>query len=152
VWGGRPRKLGIGAFDRSHDVTIFAPPANSEEQQTLKDIWRTKMRHLTIMSLLALTAMLPATAVLASGTAGGGYGSGSGSSPSAPSDPAAEAYSRGKSMVSKRIACKKCAYPAGVGDTPTAQKVAARVRAGEFNLKPAEREQVLYYLSRRFGA
>lgn len=114
------------------------------------------MRPLATISLLALTAMLAAQPALASGTSGGasggGYGSGSTSYPSTPRDPAAEAYSRGKSMVKKRIACKKCAYPEGVQDTPTALKASARVRAGEFKLKPVEREQVLFYLQRRFGA
>lgn len=110
------------------------------------------MRSVVTISLLALAAWLTAPSALASGTSGGVYGSGSGSYPSTPRDPAAEAYSRGKSMVKKRIACKKCAYPEGVQDTPTAQKAAARVRAGEFELKSAEREQVLFYLSRRFGA
>jgi hypothetical protein len=116
------------------------------------------MRAVITIPLLALAAMLTAPAAMASGTSGGGYGggggygSGSGSYPSTPRDPAAEAYSRGKSMVKKRIACKKCAYPDGVQDTPTAQKVAARVRAGEFELKPADRDQVLFYLQRRFGA
>lgn len=110
------------------------------------------MRSVITISLLALAAIFTAPLALASGTSGGGSGSGSGSYPSAPRDPAAEAYSRGKSVVKKRIACKKCVYPEGIQDTPTAQKAAARVRAGEFELKPAEREQVLYYLSRRFGA
>lgn len=106
------------------------------------------MRFVLSVSVFVLTAMLAAPAALASGTSGGGT---SGSGPSIPRDPAAEAFSRGKSMFKKRIACKKCAYSEGVEDTPTAQKVAARVRAGEFELKSAEREQVLYYLSRRFG-
>lgn len=115
------------------------------------------MRPLATISLFALAAMLASSPALASGTSGGtsggGYGSGSGSAsyPSTPRDPAAEAYSRGKSMVKKRIACKKCAYPEGVQDTPTALKASMRVRAGEFKLKPAEREQVLFYLQRRFG-
>ncbi len=110
------------------------------------------MRSVVIFTLLAFAAMLSAPPALASGTSGSGYASGSGASPSTPRDPAAESYARGKSMVKKRIACKKCAFPLGVQDTPTAQKVAAGVRAGEFGLKPAERDQVLYYLSERFGA
>ena len=110
------------------------------------------MRLVVNMFVLATTAILLASGAIASGTSGGGYGGGSGSYPSTPRDPAAEAYSRGKSMVSKRISCKKCAHPEGVKDTQTAKKVAARVRAGEFELKPEQREQVLYYLSRRFGA
>lgn len=89
---------------------------------------------------------------LASGTSGGGSGNLGDAYPTAPRDPQAEAYSRGKSLVSRKIACKKCENPDGVKDTPTALKVAARVRAGEFMLKPHEQEQVLYYLSRRFGA
>lgn len=98
---------------------------------------------------LSLTAALQPT--LASGTSGGGLGSGSGSYQSAPRDPVAEAYSRGKSMVAKRIACKNCAFAQGIKDTATAQLVAARVRAGEFDLKPEDRGNVLLYLSRRFG-
>jgi hypothetical protein len=112
------------------------------------------MRALVTISLLACATMLASLPVVASGTAGGGYGSGSGSGgyPSTPRDSVADAYSRGQAMVKKRIACKKCAYPNGVLDTPTAQKVAARVRAGEFDLKPADREKVLFYLQRRFAA
>ncbi len=112
------------------------------------------MRAVFTLSILAFAALLVAPPALASGTSGGGYGSGSGSGsyPATTRDPAAEAYARGKSMVKKRIACKKCAYPQGVQDTPTAQKVAASVRSGEFALKTAEREQVLYYLAERFGA
>lgn len=113
------------------------------------------MRTALIASLMLLNIAFAAPTAFASGTGGGGgsgYGSGSGAYSSAPYDPNIEAYSRGKSMVAKRIACKKCAFPEGVKDTPTAQKVAARVRAGEFELKPGERQQVLIYLSRRFGA
>lgn len=110
------------------------------------------MRPVITIPLLALAAMIALPPAIASGTSGGGYGSGSGYYPSTPRDPAAEAYSRGKSMVKKCIACRECAYREGVQDTPTAQKVAARVRAGEFDLMPADREQVLYYLQRRFGA
>ena len=109
------------------------------------------MRFLVALSVLVSSATLTAPSALASGTSGSG-GGGGGSYPSTPRDPVAEAYSRGKSMVKKRIACKKCAYPDGVQDTPTVQKVAARVRAGEFELKPADREQVLFYLQHRFGA
>lgn len=110
------------------------------------------MRAILTLPMVTIAAMLVVPPAFASGTSGGGYGSGSGSYPSRPRDPAAEAYARGKSMVKKRIACKKCVFSAGVQDTPTAKKVAAGVRAGEFELKPAEREQVLYYLAERFGA
>lgn len=110
------------------------------------------MRTFVKLAVLALTVALTAPSALASGTSDGGYSSGSGFYPSTPRDPAAEAYSRGKSMVSRRISCKKCAFPDGVKDKPSAIKVAERVRAGEFDLKPAERELVLFYLSRRFAA
>ncbi len=109
------------------------------------------MRPLVTVYMLAFAVTFAGGPAMASGTSGGGYGGG-GSYPSTPRDPAAEAYSRGQSMVKKRIACKKCAFPAGVQDTPTAKAVASRVRSGEFDLKSADREQVLYYLSRRFGA
>lgn len=113
------------------------------------------MRMKLAAAALALPLFVLAQPVVASGSGGGGGGGfsgGFGGGASVARDPAAEAYSRGKSMVSKRIACKKCAFPEGVKDTPTARDVAARVRAGEFALKPAERDQVLYYLSQRFGA
>ncbi len=105
------------------------------------------------VSILALAALVSALAypALASGTSGSGYGGGGGSYNFAPRDPEAEAYSRGKSMVSRRIACKKCAYPDGVKDASTAQEVVTRVQSGEFDLKPEQREQVLFYLSRRFA-
>ena len=113
------------------------------------------MRTILKASFLILSIAVAAPSAFASGSGGGGggsYGSGGGTFQTVPRDPAAEAYSRGKSMVSKRIACKKCPFPDGVKDTPTAQRVAERVRAGEFGLKPDERQQVLVYLSRRFGA
>lgn len=110
------------------------------------------MRVVLAITLFA-AAMGPLSyAAFASGTSGSYGGGGGGSYPSGDRDPAAEAYARGKSMVKKRIACKKCAYPNGVQDTPTAKRVAADIRAGAFTLKPAEREAVLYYLSERFGA
>ncbi len=117
------------------------------------------MRAILTLPIITFAALLVVPSAFASGSYGSGSGSGSypsnpssASTPSTPRDPAAEAYARGKSMVKKRIACKKCAYPAGVQDTPTARKVAAGVRAGQFTLKPGEREQVLYYLAERFGA
>lgn len=115
------------------------------------------MRTTLTAAILTLGIAFAAPPVFASGSGGGGsggggYGSGIGTYPSTTRDPAAEAFTRGKSMVARRISCKQCAYPEGVKDTPTAQKVAERVRAGEFDLKPREREQVIYYLSRRFGS
>ncbi len=114
------------------------------------------MRHVVIACVLGLTAVIAAPPAFASGSEGG-YGGSRGYGDSdynrlPPRDPAAEAYSRGKWMVSKRIACKKCLYPTGVKDTPTAIKIASSVKAGEFDLKPNERQLVLYYLSRRFGS
>lgn len=106
-------------------------------------------RILTLLVILPLA--FASQSALASGTSGYGSGSQSGTLPTVPRDPEAEAYSRGKSLVSRKITCKKCENPNGVKDTPTALNVAARVRAGEFKLKPHERELVLYYLSRRFG-
>lgn len=87
---------------------------------------------------------------LQSGSEGGGQ-SGSARFPTRPRDPAEEAYSRGKSLVSRKISCKKCALPSGVKDVETARTVATQVRAGEFDLKDREREMVLFYLSNRFG-
>lgn len=68
-----------------------------------------------------------------------------------PRDPAVEAHKRGKSLVSKKIGCKKCAHPGGVKDAAAARTVAAQVRGGEFNLKNNERQLVLLYLTNRFG-
>lgn len=68
-----------------------------------------------------------------------------------PRDPAVEAHNRGKSLVSKKIGCKKCAHPGGVKDAAAARTVAAQVRGGEFNLKDNERQLVLLYLTNRFG-
>jgi hypothetical protein len=65
-------------------------------------------------------------------------------------DPAVEAHNRGKSLVSKKIACKKCAYPKGVKDAATARTVADKVRSGDFSLTKSERELVLFYLKNRF--
>ena len=68
-----------------------------------------------------------------------------------PRDPAVEAHNRGKSLVSRKIGCKKCAHPGGVKDAAAARAVAAQVRGGEFDLKDNERQLVLFYLTKRFG-
>jgi hypothetical protein len=68
-----------------------------------------------------------------------------------PRDPAVEAHNRGKSLVSRKIGCKKCVHPGGVKDAEAARTVAAQVRAGEFDLKDKERQLVLFYLTKRFG-
>jgi hypothetical protein len=88
---------------------------------------------------------------LQSGSQSGSQG-GSGTFPTTrPRDPAAEAHSRGKSLVSKKISCKKCAHSGGVKDAAVARTVAAQVRQGEFDLKDNERQLVLFYLTKRFG-
>ncbi|WP_341711808.1 hypothetical protein [Erythrobacter sp.] len=78
--------------------------------------------------------------------------SGTSSLPPVARDPAEIAYSKGKTLVSKRISCKTCAHPKGVKDAQTAQQVAQRVRTGEYELDAKERELVLFYLTNRFGA
>ncbi len=109
------------------------------------------MRATVTNLLIALAITIAPASAAASGTAGG-YSGGYDPVVSVPRDPAAEAFSRGKSMLKKRVACKTCAFPGGVQDRATALAAAMRIRAGEFELKTDERNQVLFYLSRRFGA
>jgi hypothetical protein len=106
-----------------------------------------KILNATIIGFIL--TLFSATAVHASGSGSGGGGY---SGASQPRDPYAEAYSRGKSVISKRIACKKCMYSKGVRDTVTAKEVSRKVQAGEFNLSMSQRDDALFYLSRRFGA
>ncbi len=103
------------------------------------------------LSVAALSAMIAAP-VLASGGGGGGGGySGGGFGASQPRDPRAAAYSKGKRAFKKRITCKKCEYKGGFTDGKTAREVAARVKAGEFDLKAKQRQAVLYYMSERYS-
>lgn len=102
--------------------------------------------------LFGSIALLASAPVLASGSgSGGGGGSYPSSSPSAPRDPYADAYSRGKSQFKKRITCKKCDYPQGVHDSVTAGKVAKRVSSGEFQLTEKQRSDLMIFLQRRYG-
>lgn len=87
---------------------------------------------------------------LQSGSQSGSQG-GNASIPNRPRDPQAEAYSRGRSLVSKKISCKKCAHPKGIKDAQAAQAVAQQVRNGEFDLKDDQRQLVVLYLKNRFG-
>jgi hypothetical protein len=105
------------------------------------------------VSLCGCIVLLAAAPVLASGSGSGGGGGGGypSSSPSAPRDPYADAYSRGKSQFKKRITCKKCAYPQGVHDSVTAGKVAQRVSSGEFKLTEKQQSDLMIFLQRRYG-
>lgn len=104
------------------------------------------------LAALPAHASVPAiTLALQSGSQSGSQGGGASFPNRPPRDPAIEAHNRGKSLVSKKIGCKKCAYPGGVKDAATARSVAAQVRAGDFELDNNERQLVLFYLSNRFG-
>lgn len=108
------------------------------------------MKKLSI--ILATVSMIVAAPALASGGGGGGgYSGGGGFGASQPRDPRAAAFSKGKRAFKKRITCKKCEYKGGFTDGKTARAVAARVKAGEFNLKDRQRQAVLYYMSERYS-
>ncbi len=98
--------------------------------------------------ILATASVMVAAPALASG---GGYSGGDGFGASQPRDPRAAAFSKGKRAFNKRITCKKCEYKGGFTDGKTARAVAARVKAGEFNLKAKQRQAVLYYMSERYS-
>lgn len=100
--------------------------------------------------LAALSVMVATPAFASGGGSGGGYSSG-GYGGSQPRDPRAAAFSKGKKAFKKRITCKKCTYKGGFTDGKTAREVAARVKAGEFNLKADQRQAVLYYMSERYS-
>lgn len=104
------------------------------------------------VSLLGSIALLASAPVLASGSGSGGVGGSYPTyAPSAPRDPYADAYSRGKSQFKKRITCKKCDYPQGVLDSVTAGKVAKRVSSGEFQLTEKQQSDLMIFLKRRYG-
>lgn len=106
------------------------------------------------LNAIALPAQAsgPITALSLQSGSQSGSQSGGGTFPTLPPrDPAVEAHNRGKSLVSKKIGCKKCAHSGGVKDAATARTVAAQVRAGDFDLKDDERQLVLFYLANRFG-
>lgn len=120
---------------------------------------RRMYKSLAIVSVIAGLSLItpgaqasgPVLAFVQSGSQGGGYGGSQTLPPSEPRDPAVEAHNRGRSLVAKKITCKKCAYPRGVKNVETASAVAKQVRAGEFELTNEERELVLLYLYNRFG-
>ncbi len=101
------------------------------------------------VSLLSSFALVASVPVIASGSSGGG-GSYPSSTPSAPRDPFADAYSRGKSLFKKHITCKKCDYPQGVNDSVTASKVAKRISSGEFQMNAKQRSDLMIFLQRRY--
>ena len=107
-----------------------------------------------VLAAISVMAAAPAFASGSGGGGGGGYGGysgGGGVSTPTPRDPRAAAFSKGKKAFKKQITCKKCAYKGGFTDGKTAREVAAKVKAGEFGLKPAERQAVLYYMSERYS-
>jgi hypothetical protein len=93
-----------------------------------------------IVSLVAFASM----SAFASGISGGSY--------PAPRDPLADSYARGKSQFKKHITCKKCEFPQGVEDSLTAAEVARKIKAGEFSLNDKQRQDVLIFLEKRYGA
>jgi hypothetical protein len=107
------------------------------------------IRKVLTFSLIVSVAILASAPTFASGSGGGGYGNYPESS--APRDPYAEAYSRGKSQFKKRIICKTCPYPKGVHDSVTADMIAKRVRSGEFGLNEKQANDMMIFLQRRYG-
>lgn len=91
------------------------------------------MRQLLVAAgLLALIAP-PA---FASGTVSGAGG--------------ADAYTRGKAIFARKVACDSCALPGGPGTPEEAAAVLKRVKAGEFELDKSEQESVAAFLERRY--
>ncbi|MEP3225495.1 MAG: hypothetical protein ABJO01_05930 [Parasphingorhabdus sp.] len=107
------------------------------------------MKNLSLV--LAAASVIVATPALASGGGGGGGYSGGGFSAPQPRNPRLVAYNKGKRAFKKRITCKKCAYSSGVNNGKMAREVAAKVKAGEFKLKPKQRQAVLFYISERYS-
>jgi hypothetical protein len=103
------------------------------------------------MAVLGSTFAMASVSASASGS--GGYGSGGGSYPSTstPRDPLADSYARGKSQFKKHITCRKCEFPQGVHDSVTADKVAKRIKAGEFAFNDKQRQDVMIFLQKRYG-
>lgn len=62
----------------------------------------------------------------------------------------ADAYTRGKAIFSRKVACDECKIPGGPNTPEEAAAVLKRVKAGEFGLDKAEQEAVTAFLERRF--
>lgn len=91
------------------------------------------MRRL-VMSFVALCVVVGTAH--ASGTVGGAGG--------------ADAYTRGKAIFSRKVACDDCKLPGGPNTPDEAAGVLKRVKAGEFGLDKSEQEAVAAFLERRF--
>jgi len=110
------------------------------------------MKKLSLV-LAAASVMIAVPAVASGGGGGGGgfSGGGFGSGGASQRDPRAAAYSKGRKAFRKRITCKKCDHAGGFTDSKTARSVAAKVKAGGYNLKSRDRKAVLYYMSERYS-
>lgn len=87
-----------------------------------------------VMGLVAATVM--AGTAHASGTVSGAGG--------------ADAYTRGKAIFSRKVACDTCAVPGGPTTPEDAAALLKRVKGGEFELDKSEQEAVTAFLERRF--
>jgi hypothetical protein len=93
-----------------------------------------------LFAALMLGALSAATGLHASGSIGG----------SAPRAQGGKAYTMGKSVYIKKIACSQCKVPGGVSNASDAQVLVKRIEANEFSLTSQEQLDVGKYLARRF--
>lgn len=81
---------------------------------------------------LAISAGSPA---FASGSMGGG---------------AQSSAQYGQSVYMRKVACKSCAFPGGVGNGDQAAMALAKIESGEIALSMREKRAVVDFINRRF--
>jgi hypothetical protein len=93
------------------------------------------MNRLIVMS--ALAALSLSSPAYASGGVGGGA--------------SADSYARGRAVVGRLLACKKCLYAGGVQDAEQAKEALAKIEAGEIEMSDVQARSASLYLARRFN-
>ena len=110
-------------------------------------------KSISVLTLGALALGLLVTPATAFASGSGGYSGGGysgGGVQARQVDPQRAAYSRGKKRFKRQITCKSCEYNDGVKGKDAANEVVAKINAGEFNLTPNERNDVITYIYRRY--
>lgn len=86
--------------------------------------------------LSAAAALSLSSASYASGGVGGGS--------------AADSYARGRAVVGRLLACKKCPYAGGLKDADRALEALAKIEAGEIEMTETQAHAASLFLTRRF--
>lgn len=89
-------------------------------------------------ALVVVLLLLSSGTAMASGSVSGAGG--------------ADAYTRGKAIFARKLACETCVMPEGPKTPEDAASLVKRVKAGEFGLDKGEQEAVVTFLERRYKA